>query len=85
MFKAYQSKFTKLNHHIEGLINNKNNNQISNEDISVIVNKYDMLVDELQFTYPAHIRKTIIKKYEKTSITLPNSLAIESSIVIIDS
>lgn len=83
LFKNYQSKFTKLNHHIESLLNSKKENEISNEDISVIVNKYDLLVDELQFSYPEHIRKKIIKKYEKTNLTLPNSLAVDASIIII--
>ena len=48
-----------------------------------IVNKYDNLVEELSFTYPNHIRQKIIKKYEKTNITLPNSLALDASVVII--
>ena len=85
LFKAYQSKYTKLNHHIESLLNSKKENEISNEDIISIVNKYDSLVDELYFTYPNHVRNKIIKKYEKTNITLPNSLALDSSIVIISS
>ena len=85
LFKAYQSKYTKLNHHIEGLLNSKKESEISNEDIISIVNKYDALVDELYFTYPNHVRNKIIKKYEKTNITLPNSLALDSSIVIISS
>jgi len=84
LFKSYQSKFTKLNHHIEGIINNKKDNEIPNEEIVTIVNKYDNLVDELIFSYPNHIRKKIIAKYEKTNITLPNSLAIESTIVILE-
>ncbi len=83
MFKAYQSKYTKLNHHIESIINTKKDLDISNEEIINIVNKYDSLVDELIFTYPNHIRSKIIKKYDKTNITLPNSLMLESSIVII--
>ena len=82
MFKSYQSKFTKLNHYIEGIINNKKELEVSNEDITTIVNKYDVLVDELLFSYPNHIRNKIIKKYEKTNITLPNSLALQCSIVI---
>ena len=82
MFKSYQSKFTKLNHYIEGIINNKKELEVSNEDIITIVNKYDVLVDELLFSYPNHIRNKIIKKYEKTNITLPNSLALQCSIVI---
>jgi len=84
MFKSYQSKYTKLDHHIESIINSKSENAISSEDIIAIVNKYDSLVDELSFTYPNHIRNKIIKKYQKTNITLPNSLALDSSIVIIN-
>ena len=51
----------------------------------IFVNKYDGLVDELYFTFPNHVRNKIIKKYEKTNITLPNSLALDSSIVIVSS
>ena len=84
MFKAYQSKYTKLNHHIESLLNSKKEIEISNDEIISIVNKYDNLVDELFFTYPNHIRTKIIKKYQNTNITLPNSLQLDSSIVIIN-
>ena len=79
LFKGYQSKYTKLNHYIEGILNT--NKEISNEELITIVNKYDMLVEELTFSYPNHVRNKIIKKYEKTNITLPNSLALDSSIV----
>jgi hypothetical protein len=82
IFKAYQSKFTKLTHHIEGIINKKE--EILNEEITNVINKYDTMIDELQFSYPEHIKKKVIKKYEKSGLTLPNSLAIESSIVIIE-
>jgi hypothetical protein len=84
MFKSYQSKYTKLNHHIESIINSKSDNAISSEDIITIVNKYDSLVDELSFTYPNHIRNNIIKKYQKTNITLPNSLALDASVVFVN-
>ena len=83
-FKAYQSKYTKLNHYIESILNTNKDKEISNEELITIVNKYDMLVEELTFSYPNHIRNKIIKKYEKTNITLPNSLALDSSIVIIN-
>ena len=84
MFKAYQSKYTKLNHHIESILNSKKDDEILNEEIIAIVNKYDSLVDELSFTYPNHIRNKIIKKYQKTNITLPNSLALDASVVIVN-
>ena len=82
MFKAHQIKYTKLNHLIESLLNTKKENEINNEDINNIVNKYDILVEEQIFSFPYHIRNKVIKKYEKTNITLPNSLAIDASIVI---
>jgi hypothetical protein len=84
MFKSYQSKFTKLNHHIKSLLNSKKDNEISNEEIVSIVSKYDSLVDELSFTYPNHIRTIIIIKYQNANITFPNSLQLDSSIVIVN-
>jgi hypothetical protein len=82
IFKAYQIKYTKLNHYIESILNTKKEEEILIDDINTIVNKYDTLTEELQFTYPNHIRNKIIKKYEKSNITLPNSLALQCSIVI---
>jgi hypothetical protein len=84
MFKSFQSKYTKLNHHIERILNSKKDEEISNEEIVSIVNKYDSLVDELCFTYPNHIRTKLIKKYQNTNITLPNSLAVDCSVVIVN-
>jgi hypothetical protein len=79
MFKVYQSKSTKLNHHIKSIINSKNDAEISNEEIITVINKYDNLVNELCFTYPNHIRTKIIKKDQNTNITLPNSLALDAT------
>jgi hypothetical protein len=84
MFKAYQIKYTKLNHHIESILNTKKETEIVIDDVNTIVNKYDLLCEELCFTYPNHIRNKIIKKYEKTNITLPNSLALDASVVIVN-
>jgi hypothetical protein len=82
IFKAYQIKYTKLNHFIESILNTKKEEEILIDDINTIVTKYDNLTEELIFTYPNHIRNKIIKKYEKSNITLPNSLALQCSIVI---
>jgi hypothetical protein len=81
-FKVHQIKYTKLNHSIEAILNTKKEEEISAEDTVAIVGKYDVISEELIFTYPHHIRSKVIKKYEKTNITLPNSLAIDASIVI---
>ena len=85
MFKASQIKYTKLNHFIESILNTKRENEISIEDINSIVSKYDSLVEELQFTFPNHIRNKIIRIYKGTNITLPNSLALDASVVIVSS
>jgi hypothetical protein len=61
MFKSYQSKYTKLNHHIESILNSKKDDEFSNEEIVPIVNKYYSLVDELSFTHPNQIRTKLIK------------------------
>ena len=81
-FKAHQIKYTKLNHSIEGILNTKKEEEISAKDTAIMVSKYDVLSEELIFTYPNHIRNKVSKKYQKSNITLPNSLALESSIVI---
>lgn len=84
MFKSYQTKYIKLTHHIENIINNFKDKEIPNEEIINIVNKYDNLVDELPFTFPNHIRTKIIKKYQNSNITLPYSLVLDTSVVIIN-
>lgn len=76
MFKAYQTKFIKLNHQIEGILNTKKESDLVIEDLNICVNKYDLLVEELQFNYPEHIKNKCIKRFKNTNITLPNSLAL---------
>ena len=85
MFKAYQTKYTKLNHQIEGLLNTKKENEIVIDDVNTIVNKYDLLVEELQFNYPEHLKNRIVKRFKDTNITLPNSLALQADIITISS
>ena len=83
-FKTHQIKYTKLNHSIETILNTKKEDEITAEETSIMVNKYDIITEELNFSYPNHIKNKVIKKYEKSHITLPNSLALDSSIIIID-
>ena len=73
-FKSHQIKYTKLNHTIESIINIDNN--ISLDDVNNIVSKYDILCEELFFNYPSHIKNKVIKRFGKSNITLPNSLAL---------
>lgn len=79
MFKAYQTKYIKLNHQIEGLLNI--NKEINLEEMNTFVNKYDILCEELQFNYPDHLKTKVIKRFKGTNITLPNSLALQAEIV----
>lgn len=79
IFKAYQMKFIKLNHQIEGLLNLKK--EINLEELNTFINKYDLLVEELQFNYPNHLKTRVINKFKGTNIMLPNSLAIQADII----
>jgi hypothetical protein len=74
-FKNMKTKFTKLNHQLESLINSNN----KDNDINVIITEYDRLTDELIFQFPNHIKKKVIKKYGG-SRKLPNSLDVELNI-----
>jgi hypothetical protein len=81
LFKAYHTKFIKLNHQIESILNTKKSEEITNDDVNLIVNKYDLFVEELIFNYPEHIKNKCIKRFKGTNITLPNSLALQADIV----
>jgi hypothetical protein len=85
MFKGYQTKFIKLNHQVESILNTKKSEEITNDDVNLIVNKYDLLVEELIFNYPNHVKNKCIKRFKDTNITLPNSLALQADIVNISS
>ena len=84
MFKAYQSKYTKLNHQIESILNTKKENEILIDEVNTIVGKYDLLVEELHFNYPDHLKNRTVKRFKDTNITLPNSLALISNIDIVN-
>ena len=81
MFKAYQIKYTKLNHQLESILNTKKENEITIDDLNMAVSKYDLLNEELQFNYPQHIKDKVIKRFKNSNITLPNSLILEVDII----
>jgi hypothetical protein len=83
LFKTYQTKFIKLNHQIESILNTKQSQEIINDDINFIVNKYDLFVEELIFNYPEHLKTKVIKRFKGTNITLPNSLCLIADLTII--
>jgi hypothetical protein len=83
MFKAYHTKFIKLNHQVESILNTKQSEEITNDDVNLIVNKYDLLVEELIFNYPEYLKMKVIKRFKATNITLPNSLCLIAELTTI--
>ena len=83
LFKAYHTKFIKLNHQVESILNTKKSEEITNDDVNLIVNKYDLFVEELIFNYPEHLKTKVIKRFKGTNITLPNSLCLIADLTII--
>jgi len=83
MFKAYHTKFIKLNHQVESILNTKKSEEIINDDVNLIVNKYDLLVEELYFNYPEHLKTKVIKRFKGTNMTLPNSLCLIAELTTI--
>lgn len=75
-FKTMKIKFTNLNHRIESDKNKKinDNNYIINID-DIIIN-FDNLYNDLNYTFPNHIKNKIIKKFG-TKKYLPNSLSVD--------
>ena len=50
--KAHHIKYTKLYHSLERILNTKKEEQTSAEDTAIMVSKYDVLSEELTFTFP---------------------------------
>lgn len=78
-FKSVSIKFNKLTHSIETKMTNDMNN-ITTNDISNIINEYDNLNEQLDFSYPNHI-KTKIKNIYKTHRKLPAILNCEENFI----
>lgn len=72
-FKNMKIKFNLFNHSIESFISlNKF------DDIKGIIDEYDRLYNDINYQFPNHIKKKIIKKYGGKK-KLPNSLEIDYS------
>ena len=77
-FKNNQIKFNKLHHIIESVIikNGTTDEAIDKGIIESLINDYDKLWEEINYQFPQHIRKKVIKKYGGQR-KLPNSLDID--------
>tara|TARA_B000000475_G_scaffold185958_1_gene149983 strand:+ start:1931 stop:2533 length:603 start_codon:yes stop_codon:yes gene_type:complete len=71
-FQTLTTKFTKLEHHIENNITNYPN-RLDENFIDDIIKSYDNLIDDIDFTFPDFIKKSIKAKY-KDKRTMPNVL-----------
>jgi len=74
-FRSMQLKYTKLTHYIEDKITNELDN-CTKEDIRNIINDYDILAENLEYSYPGFIRKRVKTRFFGKK-TLPNILNCE--------
>lgn len=81
-FRSLSSKYIKLCHEIDDIISN--NIEISHNKISDIIKEYDYFNEQLDFTFPTNIKKTVVKAYNGKK-TLPNVLNTIDNNVIINS
>ena len=79
-YKTYYSKYQKLSHKIESILNNTQ--EITDKICDDIIIEYDALQDDNNFTYLSSYKKQVIKIYGGKK-QLPNSLALEADIVSI--
>jgi len=61
VFKNYKNKIIKLQHKIDSLINTSD--EIDAKDTEVIINEYDVLLDEVEFPIENFIKRRIKKNY----------------------
>lgn len=74
-FRSLNIKYIKLTHFIEDKITNELDN-CTKDDIRKIINDYDTLAENLDFSYPGFIKKKIKKRFYGKK-TLPNILNCE--------
>lgn len=74
-FKSLQNKFMKLTHSIEDDLNN-HLNTLESDDISNVINQYDNLIEQIEFTFSNRIKNNV-KNIYKNKRTLPSVLNCE--------
>lgn len=78
-YKTLYNKYQKLSHKIESIINNSS--EITDGILDDIINEYDILQNDNDYGFLSSYKKMIVKKYGSTK-QMPNSLQLESDIVI---
>ena len=61
-FKQLSSKFMKISHSIEDKLHN-NLESLTSSDVSNHIKEYDNLIEQIDFTFPTSIQKTVKKLY----------------------
>jgi Glu-tRNA(Gln) amidotransferase subunit E-like FAD-binding protein len=79
IYKNSYTKFNKLSHKIESIINNTQ--ETNDRIIDDIIAEYDNIVNDNSYGYLSSYKKKIIQKYGKSKV-LPNSLQLEASTII---
>ena len=82
-FKQLSLKFMKISHTIEDKLNN-HLDSLTSEDISNQIKEYDSMIEQIDFTFPASIQKTVKALY-KNKKQLPAILNGDSYDFIIES
>jgi len=81
-FKQLSCKFMKISHLIEDKLHNQLET-LSGSDISNQIKEYDNLIEQIDFTFPTSIQKTVKKLY-KNKKQLPAILNGDTDDIIID-
>ena len=81
-FKQLSCKFMKISHSIEDKLHN-HLETLSGSDISNQIKEYDNLIEQIDFTFPAFIQKTVKTLY-KNKKQLPAILNGDTDDIIID-
>jgi hypothetical protein len=81
-FKQLSCKFMKISHSIEDKLHN-HLETLSSSDISNQIKEYDNLIEQIDFTFPTAIQKTVKKLY-KNKKQLPAILNGDMDDIIID-
>ena len=82
-FKQLSLKFMKISHTIEDKLNN-HLDSLTSEDISNQIKEYDSMIEQIDFTFPASIQKTVKALY-KNKKQLPAILNGDSDDFVIES
>tara|TARA_B100001996_G_scaffold380885_1_gene369219 strand:- start:1572 stop:2147 length:576 start_codon:yes stop_codon:yes gene_type:complete len=81
-FKQLSSKFMKISHSIEDKLHN-HLETLTSSDVSNQIKEYDNLIEQIDFTFPTSIQKTVKKLY-KNKKQLPAILNGDTDDIIID-